>query len=78
MRRLGRLLALATSLASSNAQVRAITPGVLDALIAGVDHGALIQPFANCVLYSPPKARPEGAYPMLQGYTGIEIIGDVK
>ena len=50
--------ALATSLASSNAQVRAITPGVLDALIAGVDHGALIQPFSNCVLYSPPKARP--------------------
>lgn len=50
--------AVATSLASSNAQVRSITPGILDALVAGVDHGALIQPFANCVLYSPPKARP--------------------
>ena len=49
--------AVATSLASSNAQVRGITPGILDALVAGVDHGALIQPFANCVLYSPPKAR---------------------
>ena len=49
---------MATSLASSNAQVRAITPAVLDALVSGVDHGALIQPFANCVLYSPPKARP--------------------
>jgi len=22
------------------------------------EHGALVQPFANCVLYSPPKARP--------------------
>ena len=50
--------ALATSLASSNAQVRSITPGVLETLITDVDHGALIQPFANCVLYSPPKARP--------------------
>ena len=50
--------ALATSLASSNAQVRAITPAVLDSLIADVDHSALIQPFSNCVLYSPPKARP--------------------
>ena len=50
--------ALATSLASSNPQVRAITPGVLDALTASVDHASLIQPFANCVLYSPPKARP--------------------
>ena len=39
-------------------QVRAITPGVLDALVAEVDHGALVQPFSNCVLYSPPKARP--------------------
>ena len=50
--------ALATSLASSNAQVRAITPAVLDALLTEVDHAALIQPFASCVLYSPPKARP--------------------
>ena len=50
--------ALATSLASSNAQVRAITPGVLDALVNELDHASLIQPFANCVLYSPPKARP--------------------
>ena len=50
--------ALATSLASSNAQVRAITPVVLDSLVAEVEHGALVQPFANCALYSPPKARP--------------------
>ena len=49
--------ALATSLASSNAQVRQITPAVLDAIVREVDHGSLIQPFANCVLYSPPKAR---------------------
>lgn len=50
--------ALATSLASSNAQVRMVTPAVLDALLLEVDHSALIQPFANCSLYSPPKARP--------------------
>jgi len=50
--------ALAASLASSNAQVRAITPVVLDSLVAEVEHGALVQPFANCALYSPPKARP--------------------
>ena len=41
-----------------SAQVRSITPAVLDALTAEVDHGSLIQPFASCVLYSPPKARP--------------------
>jgi len=50
--------ALGTSLASSNYQVRAITPAVLETLIAEVAHDALVQPFANCVLYSPPKARP--------------------
>jgi len=50
--------ALGTSLASSNAQVRAITPGVIDALVAGVDHASLIQPFANCALYAKEKARP--------------------
>ena len=37
-----RVPALATSLASSNAQVRAITPGVRDALVAGVGTGGTI------------------------------------
>lgn len=50
--------ALGTSLASSNAQVRAIVPAVIDTLVKEVAHDALMQPFANCVLYSPPKARP--------------------
>jgi len=50
--------ALAASLASSNPQVRAISPGVFDTLMAEVDHAALIQPFSSCALYSPPKARP--------------------
>ena len=35
-----------------------VREGVLDALLSEVEHGALIQPFANCALYSPPKARP--------------------
>lgn len=50
--------ALAASLASSNAQVRSITPTIIDTLMAEVDHAAIIQPVASCVLYSPPKARP--------------------
>jgi len=49
---------LGASLASSNAQVRSTTPPVIDKLVEEVDHSALIQPFAKCALYSPPKARP--------------------
>lgn len=52
------LPALATSLASSNPQVRSISPAVLDTLLAEVEQSALIQPVVSCALYSPPKARP--------------------
>ena len=52
------LPALATSLASGNAQVRGATPPLLDTLLSHVDHAALIPPLANCALYANPKARP--------------------
>ena len=51
--------ALATSIASSNFQVRSIAPPIVDALVAHVDHAALIVPLANCSLYgAAARARP--------------------
>jgi len=50
--------ALSSSLASSNAQVRAAAHPCLDALVAAVEPTTLLQPVANSALYaSNPKAR---------------------
>jgi len=49
--------ALASCLASSNMQVRSLTPSVLDTLMLHVDGAALVHPCANCTLYASPKAR---------------------